>query len=226
MRNVTFGKYDAYLEFGLIRTGMTIGSPSIKKITVEVEGADGEKDLTEYYGNVHYSNRVLSFEFETPKRDEEFTELYSRILNALHGKQMKVIPSEEVNYYYFGRVSVNEWKSNKAIGKIVIDVNAEPYKLKNNITVVSKTMNGTTSIPCPNLRKPVVPKITISGAATIVFKTYNINGSLLKEYRYTITSSTYPYTPDLPDILFKEGENILEVTMNGAIIIEYQEGVL
>lgn len=226
MKNVIFGKYDAYLNFGLIRTGMTIGSPTVKEIKVDVDGGDGEKDLTEYFGIIHYSNRPLSFEFETPKREEEFTELYSRILNALHGKKMKIIPSEEVNFYYYGRITVNEWKSNKAIGKIVIDVNAEPYKLKNNPTVVSKTINGTSTISCPNLRKPVIPKITISGAATIVFRTYNINGGLLKEYQYNITSATYPYSPDIPDILFVEGDNVLEVTMNGTIIIEYQEGEL
>lgn len=226
MKNVIFGNYDAYLDFGLIRTGMTIGTPTPKTKTVDIEGADGELDLTEYFGDVTYSNRPLSFEFQTPKTQEEFTELFTQILNALHGKKMSVKPSDDIEYHYVGRISVNEWKSDKAIGKVVIDVVAEPFKYKDAPTIVSRSITSTTQISCFNTRKNVVPTITVTGYATIVYRTYASNGELLKEARLTISSDKYPYTFTDSNILFKEGENILEVTMNGTITIEYQEGAL
>ena len=226
MKNVIFGNYDAYRDWDLIRTGMTIGTPEIKTEYVEIEGADGEIDLTEYFGKINYKNRPLTFEFATVKRQDEFTELFSQIQNAIHGKRMLVRPSDELDFYYMGRIKVNEWKSDKVIGRIVIDVNADPYKYKNNPTTVSKVLNGTERVSCYNLRKEVVPEITVSGTATIVFRTYAMDGTLEKEHQFTVTSATYPYTFTRPEILFKEGENILEVTMNGTVIIKYQEGAL
>ena len=219
MKSVIFGNYDAFLDFGLIRTGMTIGTPTPKTKVIEIEGADGELDVT-------YSNRPLSFEFQTIKTQEEFTELFTQVLNALHGKKMIVKQSDDIEYHYVGRITVNEWKSNKAIGKIVIDVSAEPFKYKDDPTIVSRSITNTTQISCFNTRKHVVPTITITGSATIVHRTYAINGEILKETRLTVSSDKYPYTFTDPNILFKEGENILEVTMNGTITIEYQEGAL
>lgn len=227
MKSVIFGNYDAYLDFGLIRTGMTIGTPRPKIHKVDISGADGSLDLTEYFGDVTYEDRQLTFEFQTPKRQEEFNELFTQILNALHGREMKIYPSDETEYYYIGRINVNEWKSDKAIGKIAIDVTAEPYKYKSNPTVISRSITGTTTqISCFNSRKRVIPIITTTGYATIVFRSYNKNGVLLKTTTLTVQNNTYPYSFSNTDIVFKEGENILEVTMNGAITIEYQEGAL
>lgn len=227
MKKVIFGDYDSYLDFGLIRTGMTIGTPQPKTSSVEIEGADGELDLTEYFGDINYSNRSLSFEFQTAKTQEEFTELFTNILNALHGRKMNIKQSDDIDYYYIGRVNVNEWKSDKAIGKIVIDVVAEPYKYKTNPTIISRSIAGTTTqISCFNSRKRVIPTITVTGYASIVYRTYSDTGVLLKEVRLVAQSNSYPYTLKSSDILFKEGENILEVSMNGTITIEYQEGAL
>lgn len=227
MKKVIFGKYDSYLDFGLIRTGMTIGTPQAKIHKVDIEGADGSLDLTEYFGDVTYSDRELTFEFETPKRQEEFNELFTEILNAIHGREMIVYPSDETEYYYIGRINVNEWKSDKAIGRVAIDVVAQPYKYKMNPTIISRTLTGTaTQISCFNSRKRVIPTITVTKPTTIVFRTYNQNGVLLKETTLVAQNSTYPYSFSTTDIVFKEGENILEVTMNGTITIEYQEGAL
>ena len=194
-KNVYFGDYDAYRDFDLIRTSMTLGTPTIKKRTVEIEGGDGEHDLTEYFGDINYGNRTLTFEFKTAKSQEEYNEIFSRIQTALHGRRMKVKPSEEIDFYYVGRVTVNEWKSDIAIASVVIDVDAEPFKYKNEPTIISRTISGTEIVNYINSRKKAGPRITVTAPTTIVFK--------------NITLSLQPgsYTP--PEILFTEGFRLL-----------------
>lgn len=76
-----------------------------------------------------YQNRQLSFKFSKANIvPDGFLALYSVVQNALHGKKMQVILDDDPANYYFGRVTINEWKSNKRIGEIVIEVDAEPYK--------------------------------------------------------------------------------------------------
>ena len=64
MRTVRFDGKDSYTDFGLIRTGADIGSPSPRVSTVEVEGMDGVLDFTEYFGETLYDNREISFDFQ------------------------------------------------------------------------------------------------------------------------------------------------------------------
>ena len=212
MKNVTFGNYDAYLDFSLIRTSMEIGTPKPKTRIVDIEGADGEIDLTEYFGDVNYNNRQLTFEFETIKRQDEFMKLFSIIQNAIHGKRMKVQISDDPDFYYIGRITVSEWKADKRTGKLTIEVDAEPYKLKNSITTIAKSINGTEYVDCYNLRKRVSPTVTVEAETTLEY------GS------YTATIAAGIYT--MSEIIFTEGENLLKVTTNGLITITYQEGGL
>lgn len=129
-RSVNFDNYNSWTDFFLIRSSKTISAPEPKYIKVEVEGADGELDLTEYFGDIKYKNRKLSFTFVAKVRETEFLNLFSSIQNALHGRNMKIVLEEDPDFYYFGRVTVNEWKSNKNIGEITIECDVEPYKYR------------------------------------------------------------------------------------------------
>lgn len=146
MKGVKFGNFHSYDTWGLILSSKEIQSPSPKINHVEIEGGDGVLDYTEYFGDVKFNNRTLTFNFSAWKNSQEdFLKLYSTIHNAIHGKKMKVILDDDPEFYYFGRVKVNEWKSNKKIGEIVIEVDAEPYKMKNELTSVSVTVDGKTN---------------------------------------------------------------------------------
>lgn len=212
MNNVNFDELNSYDNFGLILTQKTITAPSPKTTVVDIPGGDGSIDFTEYFGDINYNNRKLTFEFSTivPKRD--FLELFSKIQNTLHGKKMKVTLDDDPEYYYYGRITVDEWKSNKRIGKLTIEVDAEPYKYRKSVTTISDVISATKNIVCVNLRKSVVPKITVSAETTIKFGNYQIvvlSGSITDD-----------------NIVFKQGQNILTVTpVTGSIsiVIEYQE---
>ncbi len=143
MKGVKFGDYHSYDEWGLILTEKEIKSPKPKTIEIEIEGSDGVLDYTEFFGGVKYENRSLSFTFRKANiAPDAFLALYSEVQNALHGKKMQIILDDDTAFYYYGRVTINEWKSNKRIGEIVIEVDAEPYKYKIDRTTQTAGLTG------------------------------------------------------------------------------------
>ena len=134
MKGIKFGNYHSWNDFSLILSQKTIGTPSPKVETVDIPGGDGVLDLTEFFGEVKYSNRPLSFEFSTMVPHEEFMDLFSRVQNALHGKKMQIVLDDDAEWAYTGRITVSEWKAERNIGKLTIDCDCEPYKTKHEKT--------------------------------------------------------------------------------------------
>lgn len=140
MNGITFGGYHSYRDFSLILAQKTIGTPSPKTETIDIPGGDGVLDFTEFFGEVKYNNRQLSFEFSTLVRQEQFMTLFSTVQNALHGQKMKIVLDDDSDWYYIGRITVNEWKADKNIGKLSIDCDCEPYKYR--LTSQSVNLTG------------------------------------------------------------------------------------
>lgn len=210
MKEILFGEYYSYRDFSLVLSNKTIESPQIKTSTVEIDGMDGVFDLTDYFGEVKYKNRKLKFEFSTLNVSmDEFLNHFSKIQNAIHGKMMKIVLDDDPTFYYMGRVNVNQWKSDRNIGKVVIECDCEPYKYKKYVTVITEQITTRKDFVLLNLRKSVVPLFKSNGQLTITF------GSQI----YSIDSGEYT----LDDVVLKEGKNLLTVEGNATLTIEYQE---
>lgn len=210
LKKVFFDNYDSFTDFNLILSSKTIEVPEPKTSEVDIDGMDGVLDLTDYFGEVAYKNRKLTLEFSTVDvQASDFINHFSNIQNAIHGRKMTIILSEDPTFYYIGRVSVNEWKSDKNIGKIVIECDCEPYKYKKYLTTFTETINGTREVILLNLRKWVVPVFKSTGEMKITF-----NNNV-----YNIASGEYT----LDDVVFKDGKNLLTLEGNATVTIEYQE---
>lgn len=213
MKGVTFGSYHSFNEWGLLLKEKEIKAPGPKVQQIEIEGGDGVLDLTEFFGDVKYNNRSLSFTFSKMNIvPDGFLALYSVVQNAIHGKKMQVILDDDPAFFYSGRVTVNEWKSNKNLGEIVIEVDAEPYKMKVAETVLSTGVQGSITVKLWNSRKRVVPKITTDAEMKISFGGYS----------GTFSAGTFT----IPELELIEGENTLTVTGTGNISFRYREGGL
>lgn len=215
INGVKFDNLHSYEDLGLILTSKTIGMPTPKTATIQVPGADGELDYTEYFGDVKYSNRALEFEFSTIEAPADFLKIYSRLHNTLNGRKVKITLDDDPGFYYTGRVFINEWKSNGRIGKVVIEANAEPYKLKDTRTLVSQIISAATTINCRNSRKQVIPTITTNAEITVTFGNYTVVFG--------------PGTRTDEEIIFVQGQNLLTIapkTGTATVSIEYQEGEL
>ena len=213
MKGITFGTTHSFNSWGLILTDKEIGIPKPKTMKLEIEGADGVLDYTEYFGGVKYDNRVLKFSFEIGgKTSSEFLDLISDIQDVIHGKVLQITLDDDPDYYYKGRAMVTNLTLKKGIGTVEFEVDAEPYKLKKNATKVSFAVSGTKQITLVNERKPVVPTITTTAGMTIVFGGFT----------HSANAGTYR----IPELELKQGQNTLTVTGSGNITFEYQEGRL
>lgn len=207
---VRFGDYDSWLDFGLIRTATTIAAPEIKAMTVDVPGMDGTLDLSEYFGEIVYQDRELSFDFETKTPMSLFPRLYAKVCNAIDGKRCHVTLSEDPGFYWVGRVSVDDWKSSGRIGKISVSATCEPYRYKSEVTRVTFALNGSPqTFILRNLRKRVVPKFTFAGDTKVTFG------------GFTASASAGEWSNDSVALL--QGENTITLEGTGSVVIEYQE---
>lgn len=212
MKGIKFNDLHSYRDLKLILASKEIGSPEPKIRQIEVEGADGSLDQTEYFGEVKYENVKHKFDFSTMVLQTEFLSLFSTVKNALHGKKVRVILDDDPNFYYVGRLSVSPFTSSRGIGNLSIEAECEPYKYKLKKTVVSQAVSGTTVIRLTNGRKRAVPTITTTAAMTIAFG----------EFTWTTSAGTFV----LPELELTEGINDVSVTGVGNIRFEWQEGDL
>ena len=212
MNGITFGEYHSYWNLGLILTGKTIGTPPPKEDKIDVPGGDGDLDLTEFFGEVKYGNRKLSFDFSTVVPKAQFMSHFTAVQNALHGKKMRIILDDDPLSYYVGRITVNEWKADKAIGRFTVDCDCEPFKYKLSETVVTHTVSGAKAITLTNGRKRAVPEVTVTGSIKI---TYQGNVWSLGSGNYT-----------LPELELVQGANALSLEGTGTVAFTWQEGDL
>ena len=106
-----------------------ISLPSVNTTMDVLPGQNGHVDYTEILTNeITYSDRSGSLEFYVANGYDYWIDAYDRILEELHGKRMKFVLEDDPLYYYDGRFTLNEWKSESYNSKIVINYVLMPYK--------------------------------------------------------------------------------------------------
>ncbi len=211
MNTIKFGNKDSYIDFNLILSSKERPFPTPKTNYVSIEGRDGDLDLTtSLTGDVKYENISYSLEFTLKDKRENWETTLLNLSTYLHGKKMNMSFSEEPDWYYVGRYTLNNVESDRNVGLLVVDCILEPYRLKKDETI--KTITGTGTLTLSNTRKWVMPTITSSETMQIIFegKQFVVNGTL-----------------KTPDIILKEGNNTIEVTSGaGTLTVTYREGKL
>lgn len=212
MLGITFGAYHSYTDWALIPGRIEIETPQIKENKIDIEGADGALDLTDFFGEVKYEDFPLSFPFSMLGEDAGYIARHTQIKNAIHGKKLKIILDDDPGFFYLGRLSVGSLKKEKGYATMTIDAECEPYKYKAEKTTVTQAITGAGVVRLTNGRKYAVPEITATAAFTLA---YGGNTWAIQAGSYT-----------LPELELKEGENTINVTGTGTITFSYQEGGL
>ena len=131
MNGVTFGNKHSYRTWKmLLASNPIISPPKPKTKLIQVPGTNTVIDLTESLtgGEVKYEPRGIRCVFYVVGGRQKWPSVYSAVLNEVHGKRMKIAMDDDPNWYYEGRVSVNEFDSNESSATIVITAEVEPYK--------------------------------------------------------------------------------------------------
>lgn len=230
MLGVTIGEKHSFNDWGIILSSKVISPPEPQLNRVDVPLRDGSIDLTESLTDeIKFKDRKITLNFTVTDR-ATWTAKVSEIENYLHGKQMKIVFDDDLAFYYFGRVSVNKWETNKAIGKLVVEGTVEPFKydvLSSAVDwewdifdfeegIINETgeliVNGETTISLICRRKRMFPIFTASTPMTVKFddETFHLAAGKQKLY----------------GIFLCEGVNELTFSGNGTVSIDYKGGSL
>ena len=230
-RGVSFdGKHTNEWDLLLSKVSMTFPEP--KTYSIEVPGRDGEIDLTESLTkDVKYKNRKITLEFNFIKAIKSFTGVVSQIATFLHGKsKSKIIIDGDDAYYYIGRVTINKKETDVKIGKLVLEVDADPYKYERYLSdeewvwddfsfsdgIIYNLKNievrGNKELIVIGRRKHVTARYIVKGYITIEFNSIKYK---LQDQEVTI-----------PEIIFQEGENKVLLSGYGTLTISYRGGCL
>ena len=228
---VKFGDYHSFRDFGLYpKSKMIVSPPKVREVYVEVAGADGDLDLTEaLVGRANYESRECKFEFTVIDRSKwDYT--YSLIMNTIHGKKMRVILDEDPYWYYYGRVQIDNFNTNKRTATITVVGYFDPYKKSlvanstqwlwnpfNFETDVARDYNelvvdGTLTTTIVGSRMPVSPVFDVSADMTLTF-----NGT-----DYQLTTGTNR----IVGMVLVDDEYEMTFTGNGTVSVEFEIGSL
>lgn len=212
MKGISFGGVHSYDDLGLILTKKELGAPEIKEKRIQIEGADGSIDMTDFFGGPRYGDVKHKFTFTLIRPPGQGPAAFSAVKNALHGKKTEIVLDDEPSFFYVGRLEVSSYTNEKGIGQVVVEATCEPWKYKQALTTAQYTASGPTIATLQNGKKRVVPTITASAAMTFDFN----------DWSTTHAAGTF----EIPEIELQEGVNQIMVTGNGTVTFTYREGVL
>lgn len=216
INGVTFGTQHSLDDLNLILSKIDIPPAKPKTSYIDIPGGNGSIDLTEANGEIVYEDRTLSFTFTVhPDESATFDEVRSDISNQLNGQNCKITLDKDDDYYFYGRVTVDDYRTNKKVNEIAVKARVQPYKYKQNPTMVKFALSAQAkTVNISNSRKSVSPTVTVSEG-----------GSASVEYEgntFTFTAGTQRNA----DLRFTAGNNRVKISGSGTITFIYQEGSL
>lgn len=129
--SITIGDKNTWTDWHLIPSSRPIVNPPNPRTSfIDIPGSDGSLDLSEIMiGRPTYTDRSGTWDFYVDNGYGKWSDRYSEIMAYLHGKKMNAILEDDPLFYYEGRFSVNEWRSDPFYSRISINYNVGPYKL-------------------------------------------------------------------------------------------------
>lgn len=215
-RGTDFGGVHSYHDLHLVQAAIEVEPAEPRFNFIDVPGADGAKDFSESpAGRVVFNTRTIKWTFKLYPGDHWATK-YTQVCNALNGKACHITLDDDPDYYYVGRVMVEEHVADGILHTITVSATCQPYKLKHVGAMVTASLTTAYStMKLVNDRMPVVPTIVTTAATTLLW-----DGN---------TFSLAAGTHRLLDIMLVEGVNTLQaktVSGTGTITVTYREGSL
>ena len=236
INQIFFGDKGTYSDYGLLMTGRTIGTPTLKKQQLDIPFRDGLLDYTQSNGRTYYGNRTLEFSFKLIDPDR-FYRVHSDISNYLHGQYMKVSILEDPSYYFYGMCSVADLEVSKALGQIQITVDAEPYrysKAEPNADIRWDDVNFETTyfryigtLTISDSYQLIIQKGGIAVVPTITVTSISSETLTVRSSRNSRTYTLVTGRNRFPDMTVCGNTDVtLTFTGSGVLRVDYKESIL
>ena len=109
----------------------SIAAPGVSTNFVEIPGRDGAIDMSTFLINRPvYTTREGSWDFYVDNDHEYWESIRSKIMNTLHGRRFKIVLEDDPEWYWEGRFTVDNWRSEKSNSRIQINYQIDPYKIR------------------------------------------------------------------------------------------------
>lgn len=166
--SITFGDKNTYDDWHIVASSRPVfNPPKVKEQYVDIPGANGTIDLGEALtGYPLYQDSEGSFEFYVLNGYQDWSSLYSSIMNYLHGRRMKCWLEDDPLYYREGKFEVDKWKSESYWSKITIKYRVNPFKWSNQLSTeewIWDTFNFETDV----VMTSIWSDISVSGTKTL-----------------------------------------------------------
>lgn len=248
-KSLKHGSINTWDDWHLIPTSRPVFQQGdVKTLYIDIPGADSKIDVSEALsGYPTYNNREGSLEFIVANGwRKNWATGFSQFANWLHGKVLRIVLDDDPEYFYEGRMKLNEWKSNNdgTWSNVTIDYDLKPYKYSTYFSTDkwlwdtfnfetgvtydcgSKAVNGETTIIIRNNQMHVIPTF-------IIYNTYDskwkleLNGNSV-EVSLNINDQNKKESVREPTLELLPGVNTLKVTpiSSGTIDIFFRGGSL
>lgn len=224
---IHIGKYDMERDFGLKLLSINLGVPELRTEEIKIPGRHGKLDISEAAtGYPVFDNAVHVLTFDVLDRSHaNWISIIGKIRGAIHGRRLPVTIGNE-GYHYDARISVSTEKLNKVYSKVVIELDAYPYKIS-NITSMEDwlwdpfnfeedTIRYTKDISVP----AVVNLIGDAMPTGCIFHCSNEMTMKIRGETYVLPEGD----SEAPELIIQEGDNIFTFEGSGTVSIEYRWG--
>lgn len=213
IENVTINGMHCLSDLGLYLTDADIGMPDLQNTYVSVPGREGFLDLsTALDGEIHYKERKITLTFANGT-GHRWAETIAAFNALVHGNELQLVFDSDPDYYYSGRGTVSSMTRNGNKLTIKLVATCQPYKTKLLPTTIYRTLSSTqVSIALTNNGKPVIPSITVTDSATLVFG----------DYTTTLSAGTWT----VPSIRLASGANTIKAKGSGKVTFTWNEVAL
>lgn len=188
-----------YNTWGLIMESDDVGFPELLNNDIDSYlSLQGQPSVD--VNTLKYGRRKMVFSFGK-KVTSRWPALVNTITEAIHGKKKVILRDCESTYGYIGRCYVRAYKTTRGIGKIQIEVDAEPYKVSRTLTTVDFTdttgfryeYNG--KYETPVTIEIYTPRYYSGGSMTVTCYNYSTSGKVFyKAIIENIGSSSFEAT--------------------------------
>lgn len=214
-RGVHFGDTHSFRDLNLVLAPFDYTPAVPKTHFIDIPGGDGSIDATEADGTIHYQDREFEFIFSVMPGDTlTFEERQTVVARALHGKRFEIVLDKDPEYFWRGRVWIDEYASNKRLRQIAIVARVSPYKVKRQKWKEQiVTVGGIAEFILVNGGcKTILPRIQVVSGNNAQMRRKG-EGAYLPINNHT----EHPEFPLYP------GANVFEIIGATQVLIEYQE---
>lgn len=236
MIDVSFN--DEYIceSYGFILTNKTISNAEPQTNLIEVPGRNGSIDMSEVLtGNVRYKNRTISLVLWIGNDFKNFELIASDIRKKYNGKTVSIIFSDDLAFYWYGRVIDIALDVSGNQGTLKITCSVDPYKhsiestaddwLWDPFDFETGEISDDANINVSGIAEYEL-NATGEWANPIIVSDSVIGYSIELSDGSIVTGDTVVGSKVIYDCIIKEGKNKFTFTGNGTISIVYRGGSL